>query len=150
MISRVRPEDFAGIDGHWTVEKNRQVGNSLFLLQTIEMIQEELCAPDREGGNDDRAALGCGRGDDLRELVLRAGNRMLAIPVGRFDDEVIRFGNRIWCEHEGIVGPSEIARKHNCPAAKRESSHCGAQNVTGMSVFERKAVGEIVRDVEVK
>lgn len=57
------------------------------------MIEQRLCAPDRKGRDDDGAAALDGALDDLAERFGGIGRIVEAVSVGRFNDDVICFGD---------------------------------------------------------
>ncbi|MCY1448881.1 hypothetical protein D9M71_655880 [compost metagenome] len=96
------------ISGHWAVEVNWDIGNRPFALQLIQVIHQQLSAPDRERWHQGNPSAQCRASDDVGQLRLWRFDRMLTITVGRLHQQIIRLLDRFGRKHQWIVRPAQI------------------------------------------
>jgi hypothetical protein len=133
VIRREFAEYFAGVDGHRAVEKDRYVAEASGRLDSFEIIQQRLNAPDGKSRNDNGAATFCRRADDLFDRALRIGPRVQAITIGRFDDQVICFRQRFGLDHDRVIVPSQVTGEGNRCALPLQLERSGPEDVPGMA-----------------
>jgi hypothetical protein len=97
MFASVTIEHLASLDRHRAVEKDRKIGNATGSLQSNQMVKQSLCPADGEGGNNDRSSPACRAIDDGGQNVRRIADGMRPVPVGGFDDDIIRVAHRLRC-----------------------------------------------------
>ncbi|MNX93364.1 hypothetical protein D3C86_1255460 [compost metagenome] len=84
------------ISGHRTVEVDWNIGNRPSALQLIQVIHQQLSAPDRERWHQGNPSAQCRASDDVGQLRLWRFDRMLTITVGRLHQQVIRLLDSFW------------------------------------------------------
>ena len=103
------------------------------------MIEDQLAAPDREGGDQDAAAPLCGLVDDARQFLARVLVAMRAVAVGRLHDQEVGALHLMGRQHEGFVGPPQIAGEDEALALGLDLQNGRAQDVSRPSQRELNA-----------
>ena len=130
MVLVMRTVERGGICCHRAVQVDRQrMRNLAFFLETMEVVQHHLRAPDRERGNHHHAAARCRFADDFRQRVHRVFRIVLAIAVSGFHHQVVSMFDQRRRRQHGISGTAEVAGKRERRGAVVEADHRGAENV---------------------
>ena len=117
------------VDGHRTVQINRNVRYDASLLQSVQCQQEFLSPSNCEGWYDDNATTGDCAADDAPEFVIRIDPFVQTIPVSRLDHEVIRPFDCCRRKHDAIMGTPKIPGKQHGLACRRDFGRSGTQNM---------------------
>ena len=148
VVRDIPAEDLAGIDRHRTVEEYRNVFELAGGLEPSNVKHEALRASNRECRNHDSAAAAHRPGNDFGQRGLRIDAIVLAVAIGRFNDEIIRRGDWRGVVKDRIVVTSEIAGKHDRHAFGFQLDRRGAQNMAGASQDDLHAAIERMLHVE--
>ena len=116
-IGRVALEEYAGgFDSKGTVDVNGEIIVSMdepTLLYRTDKVQHFLRSAHGKGGDDDIAAtveraldIVRKRGDVIRPVAL-----MVAVAVGRFDEQVVSVGDMLRVAQNGLTEVADIARE---------------------------------------
>src|SRR3546814_3851823 len=87
MIGEVFAQHVGRIDGHRTVQVDRDVLQAPSLPQLPEIIEKRLGASNREGGDDNRPAAADGALHDRAQRLGGVGWVMNAVAISRLDDD---------------------------------------------------------------
>lgn len=143
---RVFFKNLSHFDGHRTVNKSHQMRNAVFAQKTIQMIEQFLRAFDGEAGNHNVAAGFMRFVNDTREL---GGDvfclTMHAVPVGGFNQHIVRFLKLIRIINDGNVPSPDIAGKKKSAALivllDGQPDTGGAENMTRFAELGGDSVG---------
>jgi len=94
------------------VEVDRQVRDRVLLFESVQVIHQQLCSPDRKRGHQGDAMAQRGAGDDLGQLLLRRLFRVPTVTVGRLYEQVIGLFDGFRGEHQRIVRPPQVPGTH--------------------------------------
>ena len=109
---RVCAKDIRRRLGQWTVHEDRQIGNATVVEEFVKVVDDQLRASHREGGNDD-SGTSLGNVTDRRgQLLLHILTRTVKAPTIRaLHDEHIQIAQDIRIAEDGHIAPTNISGK---------------------------------------
>ncbi len=129
MLAEMIAEDPARVGCHRAVEIHPDIGDSVRQLEPVNVIEDRLHAPDREGRHqDDPAAPRCPV-DHLGKARLRIGGVVAPVPVGRLDNQIVGVPNPSGVDHRRAIGTAEIPGEHERRLGDPELDDGGAEYV---------------------
>ena len=107
-------EDFARVNRHRAVHVNAHLRSEPpGIFQLGEVIDHKLRAPHGKGWNDDSTAARQSPLHNIAQRVFRRLRIVLAIPVSRFDEDVICRRRRHRIRQQRIAVAANVAREHD-------------------------------------
>ena len=133
LVLDVRAEDIAGVLRHRAIEEDRNVRQPARRFQALEVIHQALRTPHRERRDDHGTAAADRRFRNFGQSIGRIALVVVAIAIGRFDEQVIGPFNRLRIEHDGIGVSPEITGEGDRGARPIELDRGGSENMAGMA-----------------
>jgi hypothetical protein len=118
------------VDGHRTVDEDRQRRDASLVLEHANHVEQLLRAIDGERRHQQHLFARRGLVDDARELGL-GSRRVQAVAIRRLDQKQVGFRHELGVAQDHSAPPAEIAREHERPPAGRQGHGRRAEDVTG-------------------
>ncbi|MNR13659.1 hypothetical protein D3C85_1300780 [compost metagenome] len=131
MLALESVVESGGIGRHGAIEKDRYIGDELLLLETVQVVHQQLRTPHREGGHQGDAPAQRGSIDHVRQLRLDGLRQVLAVTIGRLHEQVIGLVDGFRCRHDRVMQPPQITGTHQLDAVDLQLDGRGSQDVAG-------------------
>ncbi|MNC39353.1 hypothetical protein D3C75_880080 [compost metagenome] len=142
MFTAVLLVQGGGVGGHRAVQVDRDIRDQPVALERVQVIHEQLGTADGERGYQGNAVAQERFVDDLGQVLLGRFGGMLAIAIGRLDQQHVRRPDQLRRTHDRILRAAEVTRKQHGLPFGADLDRGRPQNMSGGTQQQLHALGD--------